>query len=260
VLLPRDAQELDPRFVSDIYGHRLSRLIFASLMRIDPMTLEAVPDLAESVDVVSDTEYRVTLRPGLQFSDGSPLDSADVVSTFRSVVDPALHARYAPTYARIADVQALDATHVMFRLDGPHATFLTDLELPILRAEDAHRRIALAADPAPIGAGPYLLAKRQPGLIELVPNPRWYGGTPHVPDVRMLVVRDDNTRALRLRLTLASTPCHPAWSRSSPARRVSTSKARAASAPRTWGFIPRHRSSATCASGGRSPMRSIARC
>jgi peptide/nickel transport system substrate-binding protein len=198
VLLPRDAQELDPRFVSDIYGHRLSRLIFASLMRIDPMTLEAVPDLAESVDVVSDTEYRVTLRPGLQFSDGSPLDSADVVSTFRSVVDPALHARYAPTYARIADIQGLDATHVMFRLDGPHATFLTDLELPILRAEDAHRRIALAADPAPIGAGPYLLAKRQPGLIELVPNPHWYGGTPHVPDVRMLVVRDDNTRALRL--------------------------------------------------------------
>jgi peptide/nickel transport system substrate-binding protein len=198
VVLPRDAQELDPRFVSDVTGHRLSRLIFASLLRIDPMTLEAVPDLAESVEVVSDTEYRVTLRAGLHFSDGSVLDADDVVATYRSVVDPALHARYAPTYARIADIVAVDATHVMFRLDGPHASFLTDLELPILRAEDAHRRIALSAQPPPIGAGPYLLAKRQPGMIELVPNPRWYAGTPHVPDVRMLVVRDDNTRALRL--------------------------------------------------------------
>jgi peptide/nickel transport system substrate-binding protein len=197
VVLPRDVQQLDPRFVSDPYGHKLSRLIFASLLRIDPQSLEPVPDLAQSVDVVSDREYRAHLRPGLRFSDGSTLDAEDVVATFRSVVDPELHARYASSYQRIASVDALDPLTVRFVLKGVHASFLTDLEFPIMRAEDAHRRLTLEGA-APIGAGPYVLAHRQPGLIELAPDPYWYAGTPHIPYIRMLVVRDDNTRALRL--------------------------------------------------------------
>jgi peptide/nickel transport system substrate-binding protein len=198
LLLPRDAQDIDPRFVSDPYGLKLSRLVFASLLRIDPQTLDAVPDLAESVVAVSELEYRAQLRPGLKFSDGSTLDSEDVVATYRSLRDPALKARYASTYARISRVEALDPLRVVFHLDQPHASFMTDLELPVLRAEDAQRRIALGVVPPPVGAGPYLLTKRRAGLIELAPNPRWYGGAPRVPRVRMLVVRDDNTRALRL--------------------------------------------------------------
>ncbi|MET0387410.1 MAG: ABC transporter substrate-binding protein [Polyangiales bacterium] len=219
MLLPRDAQQIDPRFVSDAYGLKLSRLLFASLMRIDPHTLEPVPDLAERVEVVSEVEYRVELRPGLRFSDGSVLDADDVQATYRSVVDPELHTRYASAYQRIERVEVLDPLTLSFHLNGPHASFLSDLELPILRSEDAHRRLALddaARDPAAIrsaaiGAGPYVLAGRRPGAIELEANPHWYGGAPHVPHVRMLVVRDDNTRALRLLsgaadLTLNSVP------------------------------------------------------
>ena len=198
LLLTRDALDVDPRFVSDPYGMKLSRLLFASLLRIDPQTLDVVPDLAEHVQPVSDLEYRVQLRSGLMFSDGSPLDASDVVATYRSMRDPALKARYASTYARLAQVEALDPTHIVFRLDKPNASFLTDLELPILRAEDAAQRIPFRSEPGPVGAGPYLLAKRRAGLIELAPNPHWYAGAPRVPRVRMLVVRDDNTRALRL--------------------------------------------------------------
>jgi peptide/nickel transport system substrate-binding protein len=196
VLLPRDAQQLDPRFVSDAYGLKLSRLIFASLTSIDPQTLEPVPDLAARIEVVSDVEYRVTLRPDLRFSDGSVLDAEDVLATYRSLVDPEMHTRYAQTYRRIRQLTALDALTVSFLLDGPHVSFLSDLEMPIMRAEDARTRVPLAG-PA-IGAGPYMLARLQPGTVELEPNPHWYAGRPLVPRVRMLVVHDDNTRALRL--------------------------------------------------------------
>jgi peptide/nickel transport system substrate-binding protein len=197
LLLPRDIQQLDPRYVGDLYGLKVSRLIFASLTRIDPLTLETVPDLARELKVIGDAEYVVSLRPGLRFSDGSTLDAEDVVATYRSVVDPALQSRYASTYQRIVSVSALDPLTVQFRLNGPHASFPTDLELPILRAEDAKRRLSADSGPV-IGAGPYVLARRQPGVIELASNPHWYNGTPHVPRIRMLVVHDDNTRALRL--------------------------------------------------------------
>ena len=198
VLLPRDVIELDPRFVSDAYGLKVTRLIFGSLMRIDPISLETVPDLAEHVELRSPTRYEVTLRQGLRFSDGSTLDSADVVATFRGLIDPKLQARYAASYARIASVQALDARTVRFDLVGPHATFLTDLEIPIVRAEDAYRRMPNGPGKLPVGSGPYVLALREPGKLELRANPYWYGGRVKHDHIRMLVVRDDNTRALRL--------------------------------------------------------------
>lgn len=197
VLLPRDAEQLDPRFVADPYGLKVSRLIFASLVTIDPHSLEPTLDLAESVDV-DGVHYRVRLRPNLRFSDGSALDAHDVIATFRSVVSPALGTRYASSYRRITRIEALDDRTVLFVLDAPHATFLTDLELPVLRAEDADAPIARPGGPLPIGAGPYRLVSRRAGRMELVANPAWHGGRPLHERLSLVVVQDDNTRALRL--------------------------------------------------------------
>jgi peptide/nickel transport system substrate-binding protein len=211
VMLPRDAEQLDPRFVGDPYGLRVSRLLFGSLVTIDPRTLDVIPDLAESVTAVSPTRFEVQLREGLRFSDGSTLDAEDVVATFKGVVDPALRSRYAHTYRRIAEMRTPDPRSVVFILNEPHATFLTDLELPIVRSEDAFRRIATPEEPMPIGAGPYRLVGRDPGVLELAANPHWHRGAPIHPRVRMVVIRDDNTRALRMLagqgdLALASIP------------------------------------------------------
>lgn len=199
IVLPTDVEQLDPRKVGDAYGLKVSRLVFASLVTIDPRTLEVVPDLAERVDVESPVRYRVTLRAGLRFSDGSALDAEDVRATFRSIVDPAIGSRFARSYERIVRLDVIDARTVVFELAAPHATFLTDLEVPIMRAEDAHRAVGVPGGPEPIGAGPYRLVRRTPGHLELRANRHWHvGGTPRFPHVRMIVVRDDNTRALRL--------------------------------------------------------------
>lgn len=198
VMLPRDAEQLDPRFVGDPYGLRVSRLLFGSLLTIDPRTLEVIPDLAESVEALSPTQFRVRLRKGLRFSDGTPLDARDVVATFEGVVDPKLKSRYAQNYRRIAEMQVPDPRTILFILREPHATFLTDLELPIVRRQDAFRRIATPEEPLPIGAGPYRLVRREPGVLELRANPHWHRGAPIYPNVRMVVIRDDNTRALRM--------------------------------------------------------------
>jgi peptide/nickel transport system substrate-binding protein len=194
VILPREPDELDPRFVGDAYGLKLSRLLHASLVTIDPATLEPVLDLAASVVSEGPQRYRVELKPGLRFADGSSLDAQDVVATFRALVDPRVKSRHRSIYARLSKVWAEAERVVVFELSEPHATFVTDLEMPVLRAEDAFRRFG--AGEQPVGAGPYVLRSRTRGSLLLAPNPH------HAPrargDLRFIVVRDDNVRALRM--------------------------------------------------------------
>jgi peptide/nickel transport system substrate-binding protein len=198
IVLPRDADQLDPRFVADPYGLKVSRLLFASLVRIDPHTLEAVPDLAQSVAQETPTRWRARLREGLRFADGTPLSAEDVIATFESLRDPGLGSRYRATYERIVRMRAPDAHTVVFELSEPHATFLTDLEMPVLRGRDAHAQVGLPGQSLPVGAGPYRLVRRDPGRMDLETNPHWHGGRPRFPRARLIVIRDDNTRAMRL--------------------------------------------------------------
>ncbi len=183
--------QLDPRRVTDAYGLKISRLLFASLVTIDPQSLDVVPDLAERVTVVSPTVYRVLLREGLRFSDGSTLDADDVIATYRSVVDPSIHSPHARNYARLQSVIAITSRTVEFTLREAHATFLTDLELPIVRAEDASAVLGTKDGPATVSSGPYVLVRRTTGHLSLRANPHWYGGRPIHPDVSFVVVRDD---------------------------------------------------------------------
>ena len=198
VLLPSAPEQLDPRYLVDAYGLKVSRLIFASLVTIDPATLAAVPDLAESIVNQTPTRYRVRLRDGLRFSDGTPLDAVDVIATFRSILDPEMRSPRAGMFRRIVAMEAPDRLTIDFEIDAPHATFLTDLEMPILRSEDATRRLPTVEPTAFVGAGPYRLEEWQGGTLTLVASPYWHGGQPHRPRLRFTVIRDDNTRALRL--------------------------------------------------------------
>ncbi len=142
------------------------------------------------------SRYRVELKKGLHFSDGSVLDAHDVVATFRALVDPQVRSRYASTYRRIRKVRAISDHEALFELDSPHATFVTDLEMPILRAEDAARPATSAG--LPVGAGPYQLSAHTRGELLLTQNP--YALEKELPfaKLRFVVVHDDNTRALRM--------------------------------------------------------------
>ncbi len=194
--MPREIEELDPRYVGDAYGLKLSRLLYASLVTIDAHTLAPRPDLAEEVSMQDALHYKVRLKPNLRFADGSVLDAEDVVATFRAIADPKVASRYRSSYARIAEVHAVDARTITFVLSEPHATLMTDLELPVLRAEDAFR--ARSRNALPVASGRYLLAGRAQGGLTLAPNRRHYAPPKHDYALRFVVVRDDNVRALRM--------------------------------------------------------------
>jgi peptide/nickel transport system substrate-binding protein len=56
-------------------------LLYETLYVFDPHTAQLEPWLANSGDWVSDNEYELTLREGIEWQDGEPLTAEDVVFT-----------------------------------------------------------------------------------------------------------------------------------------------------------------------------------
>ena len=179
--------------------------------------LEAVPDLAETVDVSDDaTVYTFKLHENATFNDGTPLTSADVLFTIERAVDTRTGsfwkgrlmglvgaAEYADQTAdTIEGLTAPDEHTVVFTLATPDAAFLPTLAdftgLGILPkhilGEIAPE--ALIDDPfnlAPtVGAGPYnFVTYESDQYVELEANPTFWGDAPAIQKIFMRILLPD---------------------------------------------------------------------
>jgi peptide/nickel transport system substrate-binding protein len=195
MLVAQDAESLDPRFTLDTVGLRVSRLVHAGLFRLDEGDLHPVAYVAKSFHFTSDRELVVELRDDVHFHSGRAVDASDVVATFRAIADPKVGSRHARIFEAIDHVDADGDRRVVFHLKRPHSTLLTDLEMPVLRADQAALPPAdgLELD----GLGPFKIASRREGEIVLEPaHDAALPAPKHAVVVR--VVHDENARALRL--------------------------------------------------------------
>jgi peptide/nickel transport system substrate-binding protein len=195
MLVPNDAETLDPRHATDPVGLRTTRLIHAGLVRLDPDTLEPRPYLARSWAWIDPLTLRVELRTDVQFHSGAPFTARDVQATIAAFQSPEIGSRHARVVETIGQVD-VDGDHaVVVHLTRTHATLLTDLELPILRADEA--LLPPRPDGTLDGLGPYVVARRTPGEIELAPA-RASVTPPPARSVTVRTVHDENARALRM--------------------------------------------------------------
>jgi peptide/nickel transport system substrate-binding protein len=200
MLFDAAVNDLDPRFETNNNEQKVSRLIAPGLTTVARPSLEPAPALAESWERRDELTWDVTLRPGLRFSDGSPVTSDDVVYTFTSVIDPATGSIFRSNFTeRFARVVALDEHRVRFHLVKPLATFLSDLDFGIVSAAAARRgERGRFVDNQVIGAGAYRVVSFASERIVLERNPHYHGPAPLMPRVEIRTVRDANARALML--------------------------------------------------------------
>src|SRR5262249_11415965 len=137
MLVPNDADTLDPRHAIDAVALRTTRLLHAGLFRLDPDTLEPRPYLAKAFSWSDPLTLRVELREAARFHSGAPLRASDVAATLRAFASAEVGSRHARVVEAVGAVDAEDEHTAVIHLKRPHATLLTDLELPILRADEA---------------------------------------------------------------------------------------------------------------------------
>jgi peptide/nickel transport system substrate-binding protein len=197
VLVSAEAETLDPRLSTDTTSVRTTRLLHAGLMRLDPDTLHAIPYAATSYAWRDEKTLAVALREDLKFASGAAFEAEDVKASLLAYQGPL--SRHRRVVDQIARIEIIDRTHVVIVLKGPHATLLSDLEVPILRRDQAERAPVTGLEGLD-GLGPYALSAGETSRGQITLRPRDFGALPkpaHAIVIR--TVRDENARALRIR-------------------------------------------------------------
>lgn len=195
VVVATEVASLDPRWATRALDVKLTRLVHAGLVGLDPDTLEPRPLLAESLNYLDERTLDVELRRDVRFHSGKVLTADDVCSTLRALAEPALRSPHRVVVASLGDCLVKTPRRLELRLREPRATLLTDLEVPILRGDQAQ------GPPRPEGdldgLGPYRVAQATTGVVLLEPMAN---GLQPRPKYSLVVrtVRDENARALRL--------------------------------------------------------------
>jgi peptide/nickel transport system substrate-binding protein len=198
----------------------VSSLLQARLVRINRATFELEPWLAEMWETTPDgRKYTLHLRPGVTWSDGVPLTSADVLFTFRAVRDKSVESALADSLVvagQPIEASAPDDRTVVLTFAVPSGPGLRLLDaLPILpkhKLETALAngtfRTAWQTTTAPseiVGAGPFVLKSYQTGQrVVLSRNERYWrksaDGTnlPFIDQLILEIVPEQTAGMLRL--------------------------------------------------------------
>ena len=176
---------LVPANTNEVGGGRIVDSIFAGLVYYN-VDGSVENDLAESIELEGDKTYRVTLKEGATFTDGTPVTSESFVNAWNYAVandqlsayffEPILG--YEEGVEEMEGLQVIDDTTFTIELNQPESDFPLRLgysafyPLPESAFEDMQ-----AFGENPVGNGPYKLSEwnhNQDALI--VPNEDYDGG------------------------------------------------------------------------------------
>ncbi|TDC74940.1 ABC transporter substrate-binding protein [Actinomadura sp. 7K507] len=158
----------DPMTASSAVAVAANLHVLESLVDLDPITRQPYNALAkEDPAKVDETTYRVTLRDGAKFHDGSEVTADDVVFSFERVMDPDNESLFSQFLPFLDGVKKVDAATVEFKLKYAFALFSERLGVVKIVPKKVVEAGQKKYDSLPIGSGPFKLtsASATDGLV-----------------------------------------------------------------------------------------------
>ena len=175
---------------------------FQSLIEVNPNRPGFLPLLADHWSISSDKlAYTFQIRPGVKFSNGKPLTSADVLYSLTRTEKPSISLLNF-LVAKTASMSAPDPSTFVIKLKSPWPSLLADLASPNGAIYPAGAFTAATAkaffNTHPIGTGPFVLTSSVPNSSYVVTRNKYYWNKadyPHLSSITMQIVTDDTARA-----------------------------------------------------------------
>lgn len=186
VALKTEPSSMDPQYHALTPNIQISDTMFDGLVNTDAK-LNPQPALAESWTVDGNV-WTFKLRPGVKFSDGSPLTAEDVVFTYDRVGKvPNSPSPFTLYLSAVEKTEAVDPQTVRITTKGPAPLLLVNLaQLPILSkkaasgpAPEGKTTTQLNSGDGLVGTGPYKFVSWQRGAeLVLARNEHYWGKKP----------------------------------------------------------------------------------
>jgi peptide/nickel transport system substrate-binding protein len=188
-----DISGFDPALNDSPFAFR--PLIYNGLLELD-LDFQVKPGLAEKWRRSSDgKEWVFTLRDGVRFHDGTPLDAAIVKRNFERLQE-------GPQKGWLSDVEqiaAQDRLTVRLRMKSPNFIFDSHVTPPFLSIVAPSALGEKGQVLKAVGTGPFVVQSWKKGEeCVLKANPHYWGGKPQVETLVFKIIRDPDSRAMAL--------------------------------------------------------------
>ena len=201
--LSSEPDKLDPTTSSSLYTRYVMSSICEKLYDIGP-TGELLPQLAAAMPEISPDGRTVTItvRPGIRFADGTPLDAAAVVTTLQrhlTLPDSSRRSELGP----VESITATGPRTVTIGYERPFAPLTASLAdragMIMSAAALARPGVEFSQDPVCVGA--FRFAERIPQTsITVVRDPNYYAADQvHLDSITYRIMNDSNIRSANLR-------------------------------------------------------------
>ena len=164
-------ESLDPHLAVAAGTKEVMFNVFEGLVKPTPEG-ELIPAVADHYEISEDqTTYTFTLREGVQFHNGDPVEMRDVVYSIKRCADDSEGTPLIPALSAISSMDA-DSTTLTITLDQPDSEFLSYLTLAILPEDYPDQATA------PVGTGPFKFVSRTAQDSIVLERFDGYWGTP----------------------------------------------------------------------------------
>jgi peptide/nickel transport system substrate-binding protein len=195
-----DPVTLDPAFMGSFFEIYAQYLIHEPLLSITP-ELEIEPGLA-SVEVVDATTYDFTLRDGLTFHDGTPLDAAAAKWNFDRMMNPDVGSPRGNDLGPIAAVEVTGDTTFRITFSEPFAPFLSVMtnRAGLMVSPTAVEALGEDFATQAVGAGPFKVVSwtKNSELVLEKFDGYWREGLPLLDSVTVRPIADETVRLANL--------------------------------------------------------------
>ena len=207
-----DVSSLDPASGLDENANLVASMIYSGLVRSD-QHLQPIPDQASWQVSPDNKTYTFTLKTGLTFSDGTPLNAQSYIYTWTRALLPEVSSPVALLFEgpivgandvsngkaqTISGLKAINDQTLQVTLSRPTPYFLAELTNSIFfplnqqvldnyGSQEWDQHVAGKG----VGSGPFMVKEWQHNVkMELVPNPHYYGNKTRLTTVDMRFIND----------------------------------------------------------------------